>query len=160
MSVSGILDIFDHLPAFNKLIESLNQPDPLPPLLLPKSARAAVLARLYLTQQVPVVLLTGRVDAVAGWQQALEMWLPDDYRALRLPEPTPLPYDRGPWSQRARLGRVQVLNQLLAGQHPQFPQLERPPFIISSARAFLQKTLPQRRFVTSTRALRVGQILD
>ncbi len=160
MSVPGILDIFDQLPAFNKLIETLNQPEPLPPLLLPKSARAAVLARLYLTQQVPVVLLTGRVDTVSAWQQALEMWLPEGYDALRFPEPTPLPYDRGPWSQRARLGRVQVLSQLLAGQQPQFPQLEKPPFIISSARAFLQKTLPQRRFVTSTRALRVGQILD
>jgi transcription-repair coupling factor (superfamily II helicase) len=160
MSVSGILDVFDHLPAFRQLVEGLGQPEPLPPLLLPKSARAAVLSRIYLARQVPVVLLTGRVDAVSAWQQALEMWLPDGYEALRFPEPTPLPYDRGPWSQRARLGRVQVLGRLLAGQHPQFSQTDRPPFIISSARAFLQKTLPQRHFVTNARALRVGQILD
>ncbi|MEJ2748224.1 MAG: CarD family transcriptional regulator [Anaerolineae bacterium] len=160
MSIFGILDIFDQLPAFQQLVEQLNQPEPLPPLLLPKSARAAILSRLYLTQQVPVVLLTGRVDSVSAWQQALEMWLPEEYEALRFPEPTPLPYDRGPWSQRSRLGRVEVLTRLLAGQHPQFPELDRPPLIVSSARAFLQKTLPQRRFVAGTRALRVGQILD
>ncbi len=160
MSISGILDIFNQLPAFQQLTTQLDGSEPLPPLLLPQTARAAVLSRLYLSRQVPVVLLTGRVDAVSAWQQALEMWLPERCDVLRFPEPTPLPYDRGPWSQRTRLGRVQVLSRLLAGQHPQFPQQENPPFIITSARAFLQKTLPQRRFVTGSRALRVGQILD
>ncbi|MCP4419040.1 MAG: hypothetical protein GY805_20685, partial [Chloroflexi bacterium] len=35
-----------------------------------------------------------------------------------------------------------------------------PPLIVTSARAFLQKTLPKRRFLTSTRVLRLGQIID
>ncbi|MCA9947507.1 MAG: hypothetical protein KC449_28705, partial [Anaerolineales bacterium] len=74
--------------------------------------------------------------------------------------PTPLPYDRGPWSERCRADRLTVLTRLMAGQHPQMPALELPPLIVASARAFLQKTLPKRRFMTSTRVLRVGQIID
>ncbi len=43
---------------------------------------------------------------------------------------------------------------------PWCPQGNNPPLIIISARAFLQKTLPKRRFVSGTRVLRVGQLLD
>ncbi len=160
MSVSGLLEIFDDLPAFGQLMEQLGQQLPVPPLLLSKGGRPSILSRIYLERQVPIVLLTGRVDAVAAWRQALEMWLPDEIETLRFPEPTPLPYDRGPWGTRARFGRLQVLTRLMAGQHPQIPAAAKPPLIITSARAFLQKTLPQRRFMTAVRAMRVGQIID
>ena len=160
MSVSGILNIFDRLPAFTQLLEQLEQQTPLPPLLLSKAARPPLLGRLYLAQQTPVVLVTGRVDAVSAWQQALAMWLPEGDEMIRLPEPTPLPYDRGPWGTHSRRGRLQVLTRLVAEQQPQIPTVAAPPFIVTSARAFLQKTLPQRRFVAATRVLHLGQILD
>ena len=160
MTVSSLLDIFDQLPAYGELVEQLGQQTAVPPLLLAKGARPSILSRLYLDRKTPIILLTGRVDAVAAWTQALEMWLPEGVETLRFPEPTPLPYDRGPWGTRSRHGRLQVLTRLMAGQHPQIPAAETPPFIITSARAFLQKTLPHRRFLSATRALRVGQILD
>lgn len=160
MTVSGLLSIFDQLPPFRELMDLLAGDAAMPHLLLPKSARPAVLSYLFKNRQAPVILLTGRVDAIAQWLQALEMWLPPDGEPLRFPEPTPLPYDRGPWSDRSRLGRMSVLTALMAGQHPQIPATDHPPFIITSARGFLQKTLPPRRFLTAARALHVGQLLD
>ncbi|MCP4427623.1 MAG: transcription-repair coupling factor [Chloroflexi bacterium] len=160
MSISDILDIFDRLPSFGQLVERLEQQAAVPPLALGKGVRPSILSRLYLDRQVPTILLTGRVDAAAAWQQALEMWLPEGTETLRFPEPTPLPYDRGPWGTRSRLGRLQTLTRLMAGQSPQLPAAAAPPLIIVSARAFLQKTLSKRRFLTATRALRLGQILD
>ncbi|MCA9924099.1 MAG: DEAD/DEAH box helicase, partial [Anaerolineales bacterium] len=160
MSISGLLQAFDDLPAFQEFLTALDGSEPVPPLELPMSARPAILAKLLAARRVPTVLLTGRVDAVGNWMQALEMWLPSDISAMRLPEPTPLPYDRGPWSERARNGRLQVFTQLMAGQHPQIPAVDSPPFIVTSARAFLQKTLPKRRFISATRVLRVGQLID
>ncbi len=160
MTVSGILDIFNQLPALGQLVEQLDKQAPVPPLLLAKAARPSFLSYLYLTRQRPIILLTGRVDTAAAWQQALEMWLPENVAALRFPEPTPLPYDRGPWGTRSRQGRLQVFTRLISGQNPQIPAVDVPPFIIMSARAFLQKTISQRRFLTVTRALRVGQIID
>ncbi len=160
MSVSGLLHIFNELPAFGQLMAELDEKKAVPALTLPMSARTAVLAQLYQQRQVPILLITGKVESAAAWIQALEMWLPPGDVMRRLPEPTPLPYDRGPWSERCRADRLTVLTRLMAGQHPQIPALELPPLIVTSARAFLQKTLPKRRFMTNTRVLRVGQIVD
>lgn len=160
MTVSGLLNIFNELPAFGELVAELDEKKAVPPLTLPTSARTAVLAHLYRQRNVPVVLITGKVESAAAWIQALEMWLPPGDVMRRLPEPTPLPFDRGPWSERCRADRLTVLTRLMAGQHPQMPAPDLPPLVVTSARAFLQKTLPKRRFMTSTRVLRVGQIID
>jgi transcription-repair coupling factor (superfamily II helicase) len=160
MNITGLLNAFDDLPAWKAFVAEIEKKRPLPPLHLPRSARPPVLAELFRTCNVPVVFIAGRIDNVGKWQQSLEAWLPDSETILRFPEPTPLPYERGPWSDRSRLGRIQVLSHLMAGQHPQIPEAERPPLILTSARALLQKSLPKRRFITTTRALRVGQILD
>ncbi len=160
MNISGLLELIAELPVFQELETAVQSRSAVQPLVLPTSARAAVLAQLYRNQKLPVVLLTGRVDSAGAWHQALETWLPENTNLLRFPEPTPLPYDRGPWSDRTRQGRLFVLSELIAGQHPLIPANDAPPLIVTSARAFLQKTLPQRYFMTTTRVLREGQALD
>ncbi len=173
MSVSGILDVLSQLPEYESLRSALagetavaagktavpTVAAAVPPLMLPPGARPAVLANLYRQTGRPILLITGRVDGASSWLQALEMWLPSDTELLRFNEPTPLPYDRGPWGDRSRRGRLRVLSRLMAGQHPQLPAAETPPFIVASARALLHKTIPQRRFLTATRAIRLGQIV-
>lgn len=160
MTIYGLLEAFEHLPAYGELAQALADKQRVPPLYLPPGARPALLGKLLHAQQAPVILLTGRVEAVTSWQQALEMWLPPQTPLLRLPEPTPLPYDRGPWSERTRNGRLQVFTRLMAGLHPQIPGGPQPALILTSARAFLQKTMPRRRFIANTRVLRQGQIID
>ena len=160
MSISGLLDFFDELPAYGALNGVLGQKGQVPPLGLPDSARAATLARLYQDHKGPVVLLTGRVDRAVAWLQALESWLPQTAVQSRFPEPTPLPYDRGPWSERTRRERLAVLTMLASPQHPLIPEPPMPPLVVMSARAFLQKTMPMRRFMGATKVLRPGQILD
>lgn len=159
MSLTSLLDVFQKLPAMEALHQVLQTNEPVKPLLLPPAAQAPVLADIFRRHQVPILLLTGRVDSVSPWMQALEMWLPEDQRPIRLPEPTPLPYDRGPWSERTRNGRLKVLSHFMAGQHPQIPDGEKPPFVIASARAFLQKTIPKQHYIRATRVLQVGQII-
>jgi transcription-repair coupling factor (superfamily II helicase) len=90
----------------------------------------------------------------------MEAWLPPACEILRFPEPTPLPYERGPWSEASRLGRLSVLTRLVGGQHPLLPETRTPLVILASARAFGQKTLPRRRFLASTRVLRAGDLID
>jgi transcription-repair coupling factor (superfamily II helicase) len=160
MSISGLLDFFDELPAYRSLREDLGKKEPLAPLGLPDYGRAAVLARLYADHNGPVVLLTGRVDRSVAWIQALEMWLPQSGILTRFPEPTPLPYDRGPWSERTRRERLSILTMLAGPQHPLISEPPVSPLIVLSARAFLQKTMPMRRFMSSTKVLRPGQVLD
>ena len=167
MNVSGLLDLLDQIPAFGQLTAALSAEGgagDLLPLELVKGTRPPVVAHLYrrvaAQRQAPIFLLTAKVDSANLWHQALETWLPEGSKLLRLPEPTPLPYDRGPWSDRTRRGRLAVLSGLIAGQHPLIPTAPAPLLVVSSIRAFLQKTLPKRRFIAATRVLRVGQVLD
>ena len=167
MNVSGLLDLFDQIPAFGHLTHALTNPDEaqaLLPLELVKGTRPPVVAQLYrrvaVPRRAPILLLTARVDSATSWHQALETWLPSGSRLLRLPEPTPLPYDRGPWSERTRQARLSVFTGLISGQHPLIPAADPPLLVVSSIRAFLQKTLPKRRFIAATRVIRVGQSLD
>ncbi len=160
MSVPGLLTLFDEIPSYQRLAEAVARKDAQQPQFLPSSARAAVAARLAVDQHAPVLLITGRVDKAVAWQQALETWLGDQGVVQRFPEPTPLPYDRGPWSEQTRQARLAILTGLVARQHPLIEAPQTSPIIVASARAFLQKTLPMRRFMTATRVLRPGQELD
>ena len=160
MNLSGILDALDRLPAQQRLLAKIENEAELSPLGLPRGGRHALLAKLALACQRPVVLLTGRVEAVPVWQQAMESWLPAACNILRFPEPTPLPYERGPWSQSSRLMRLTVLTRLMAGQHPLLPESENSLLVLTSARALLQKTLPQQRFLASMKVLREGSLLN
>jgi transcription-repair coupling factor (superfamily II helicase) len=167
MSIAPLLELFDGLPPFEQLVERTGGQAVegiLLPLELAGGTRPPVVAqmarRVATPQHAPLILLTARIDAVTHWLQALEAWLPEPNNLLRFPEPTPLPYDRGPWSDRTRQARLKVLTELMRGQHPLVPPGAHPPVIVTSARAFLQKTLPKRRFIAGTRVLRAGQLMD
>lgn len=165
MNLSGLLPIFDELPAYEQvrqLVDGMDASD-IHALNLPVAAQTPVLAKLLQdqpSQSAATLLLTGRVDRVPILMQLLESWLPDSVELLRFPEPTPLPYDRGPWSDNCRQQRLHVLTRLMAGKHPLLPKADKPTVIITSARALLQKTLPQRRFLNAVRVLKVGQLVD
>ncbi|MCI0398289.1 MAG: transcription-repair coupling factor, partial [Chloroflexi bacterium] len=160
MNISGLLDIFDQLPAYQAFQAAVTGDSSLPPLGLPRSARPPLLARLFADSRRTILFVTSRVDAVPLWQQALEAWLPAGYPVTRLPEPTPLPYERGPWSDRVRHGRLAVLARLAAGEHPLLPGHSDPLLVLTSIRALSYKTLPKRRFMAMTRVLRAGQVID
>ncbi|MGH2536361.1 MAG: transcription-repair coupling factor [Candidatus Promineifilaceae bacterium] len=160
MNLSGLLSLFDELPAYGQLLAELRAGRMPPPLGLLASARPPTLARLVVDLGRPALFVTGRVEQVPIWQQTLEAWLPAGVELLRFPEPTPLPYERGAWSDLSRQRRLGVLARLMAGQHPLLPADGRPFVVLSSARALLHKTLPRRRFVAATSALRAGQVVD
>jgi transcription-repair coupling factor (superfamily II helicase) len=160
MNLFGLLELFDQLSGYRQLSQELARGGKLPPLQVPPSARPPLLARLFADHGKTVLFVTGRVESVSVWQQALDAWLPPNVRPVRFPEPTPLPNERGPWSSLSRQQRLSVMAQLMAGQHPLYPSADRTRLVITSARALLQKTLPRERFVEATRTLRVGQVLN
>lgn len=75
MKLSGILNIYDQLPAYQEFIEGLGQ-EAVQPLGLDLAARPPLLARIFLASERPILFITGRVENVPIWYQALEAWLP------------------------------------------------------------------------------------
>ena len=160
MNLFPLLTIFENLTAYKQLRESWQVGEQIAPLQLPDAAKAPILSKLFASCDNTILLITGRVEAVPVWQQALEAWLPDEVQIDRFPEPTPLPYERGPWSRLSRSGRLTSLASLQTNHQPRKTASSPPLLIITSARALLQKTIPLRKMVASTRRLRIGQIID
>ncbi|HET6445007.1 MAG TPA: DEAD/DEAH box helicase, partial [candidate division Zixibacteria bacterium] len=160
MNISGILGAFNQVSAFDRLLSEINTGSATQSLHLPPSARPPTLAHLFTNARRTMLLVCGRVESVPTWIQALEAWLPPGHNIARYPEPTPLPYERGPWSTLSRNGRLSVLSQLEESRHPMIQETVSPLLIVTSARALLHYTLPRRKFVASTRLLRTNQIVN
>ena len=159
MNLSGLLSIFEQLPAYEKALASLDDTG-ISPLHLPATVRAITMAKLFSDSTKPMLFVTGRPDAVGVWQAALETWMPPGAEVLRFREPTPLPFERAPWSDECRMERLRVLTRLMAGKHRFLPENRNPLLIITSARALLQKTIPQRRLLSNLKVIKLNQILD
>lgn len=162
MNLNALLNLFDDIPAYAEARAQIAQRGELLPLGLYKAARPPLLAKLYQEHDGPVLFLHGRVEQIPIWQQELEAWLPDSHPLHRFPEPTPLPYERGPWSSNCRQQRLTVLSHLMAGQHPLIPPRDRHnrPLILTTPRALLHKTVPKREFLKAIKLLRLGQLID
>ena len=139
-----ILDHFSGLPAYQDLLESLRQAQHKSSqrrgLGLPRTARLALLARLQLDLQVPMLLLTNRSDRALALFDELSFWLPSGNN-LYFPEPNPLFYENLAWSERTRLDRLNVFSQLARQQLPGMSaENAHPVTIIAPIRAVMTRT--------------------
>ncbi len=182
MNVSGLLSLFNQLPAYGELVAGLEQRSrPVLPLGVLRSARPALLAALMRDLDRPLLIVVGQVEGAMALLQSLRAWSPTPDRILRLPEPLPHFFERAPWSREAISGRLRVLAALAdyaAASGSDVPGVEAapaaadpirsaassfsgvPPVIVASARALMQPTIPRRHFRLGTRSLRPGQLLD
>jgi transcription-repair coupling factor (superfamily II helicase) len=163
MNVSGLLELLRQVESYRGLTQSLSEGSCAHQSLnLPRYARPAVVASLHHDLDRPVVVIVPRVDQAQKVAQELGAWSPAPRAIHRFPEPTPLPYDRAPWGERSRNGRLAVLAMLQSYDSP-FARDARPsmaPLVVSSVRALAQKTLPPRDFLAHTRPLKVGQAVQ
>ena len=139
------------------LIQALRAGQHLPALGLRRAARLPLVAALYQSLGVPILLITDRTDRALTLTDELSYWSLNAQRVL-FPEPTPLFYENAMWGPNTRRDRLAVLTSLAAyhipGSHPPTPQ----PLIIAPARAVMTRTLPRRDFLKALRSLKPGQI--
>ncbi len=104
-------------PTFQRLANQVRAYAELPNLALPRAARLPVLAALQAALGVPILLITDRADRALTLLDECSLWAPDSPR-LPFPEPTPLFYEQGPWSEATRRERIAVLTALAAYHIP------------------------------------------
>jgi len=155
LNVSGLLYLFDALPAYRALRDDLRVGQPPPPLGLLRSARPALLAALSADLDGPLLVVAGSVERARALYQSIQHWHPDPARVLRFPEPPVLFYERAPWPRETIAGRIGVLCRLAMQ-----PEEARGVVVVASARALMPLTLPLQQFRLGTRTLHSGQRLD
>ena len=141
MNLSTLLRPFTQIDAIQNLIDdlALNHP-PHKPLGVPTAARPAFLAALHQNLQRPIIFITARTDRARTLAEQLRLWLPNPRQVWRFPDPTVLPYERIAWNLETLANRVAALTALTTQTTP-----DTFPFIVTSARALMQKTMPMKR---------------
>ncbi len=152
MKLNGLLPFGANQPAIKDVIAAFGAGEPQPPLGVYHSARPYLVALLALELARPLVVLTARSNRARQWVDELRVWLPDEVPVHAFADPDALPYERIAWVPETRQRRLESLTDLLTGA--------RPPVVVASARALMQKTLPVRELRAALRPLRPGQPFD
>ncbi|MBN1314505.1 MAG: transcription-repair coupling factor [Anaerolineales bacterium] len=157
-----MLSLLDRVEPYKALLDSLLSGSfDGGPIGLPRAARMAIAAALYRDLRRPTILIVPRVDQAQKQREDLTAWMPNSIEASSYPEPTPLPYDRAPWGENSRNGRLSILDLLHTyskNTRENNGQLL-PPVVVVSVRALVQKSIPRREYIAHTRQLGVGQLI-
>jgi len=128
-------------------------------LSLRRASRVPVSAVLHSLLQRPVLLITDRYDRALTLLDELGFWQPG-ISGMLFPEPNPLFYEDAPWGVTTRRDRLTVLSALTSYHIPGEPKPEKPPFVVTTARAVMTRTLPRRVFLTVSRTIKLGQVVN
>jgi len=144
------------LPAYQRLLADVQTGKQLSGLALPRAARLPVLAALHMDLGQPTVLVTDRADHALQLHDELAFWAP--YASLYIfSEPNPLFYENAAWGSATRRERLHTLTALSAYHLPFVEKPSTPPVIVTTVRAMMTRTLPQRDFLKASKLLRAGQ---
>jgi transcription-repair coupling factor (superfamily II helicase) len=154
-----ILENIKRLPAFQQLTAGLQQKKSGPGLALPRAARLPVAISLSQTIEVPCLYITDRVDHALALLEESAFWA-KEMPFLFFSEPTPMFYEDAAWDQQTRLERLQVLGRL--AEYFTLPprSMDMAPFIITTVRAVMTRTLPKRDFLKACKTYRLEQEIN
>ncbi len=144
---------------YQKTLDAIKVGAPLHGLGLSRPARLPVLAALCQDLNVPMLVVTDRMDRALMMFDELGFWLPDHPR-FHFPEPNPMFYEQAAWGAVTRRDRLASLSVLAQYHLPGSQKPAQPAVIIASLRAVMTRTLPRRDFIITSKTLRVNQKIN
>ncbi|MFN8563703.1 MAG: transcription-repair coupling factor [Anaerolineae bacterium] len=153
MQLSGLIDLLREAPIYRALLDSVRTSNNATALGVMRAARPFVAAALARDWDAPVVYVTTRIDRAYNVSEQLPVWLGDADGIYRFGEPAPVFYERAPWGEPAVRSRIETLAALTP---PGDVPLDPLPFVVTSARALMQRTLPVNQFRKASILLRLG----
>ena len=115
------------------------------------------MAALHAHTKRPLLVVVAHADAARSLVRQLRVWSPFPRSIHLLPHPDALPYERVPWGRDTIFERVRTLAALVGWQPGE--SATRPPLVVASARALMQRTVPPEQLGAHIRTIRVGQRL-
>ncbi len=149
MSLQGLLPALRRVSAYGGLVEAVRAGGR-PRAALLDAAKPYLAAALWRDLRRPVLLLCPRSEDARAWAERLEVYCGEDAPIHQFSESDALPYERialDPSTLHLRIGALGALQSVDA---------ERPPLIVASALAVMQKTLSAELLARLTERLRPG----
>ncbi len=156
MQLTGLLDVLRRTEAYQTLLHSLRNQQPVPDQHILRAARPFVVAALAQDLTRPIILLAGRVDRTHNIAEQLPVWVPG-VPIQRFAEPSVIFYEHAPWTTNTIHGRLSTLAALVKPVDMRQDNSAPAPIVVTSAYALMQKTLPVREFRAGARTLKAGQ---
>lgn len=155
-----MIDIrFSELDGFTTIREDIEKGRNPGPLGLVRPIRLPLALALQREFKVPVLFITGQMNRAQVLIEEMQFWS-EGKKGLLFPEPVPLFYEDAAWDESTRAARLAVLETLsrywIPGQKPQTDT----PFIVTSIKALMARTLPRRDFILAKKVLKIGQNYD
>ncbi len=129
------------------------------PLGLVRPMRLPLALALQREFNTPVLFITGQMNRAQILMEEMQLWS-ESAQGMLFPEPVPLFYEDTSWDETTRAARLSVLEVLsrywIPGQKPQ----AKAPFMVTSIKALMARTLPRRDFILAKKVLKIGQAYE
>jgi transcription-repair coupling factor (superfamily II helicase) len=151
-----LLNLVESLPAWRQLQDELKHSSD-SKAIVPEAARPYVIAALYHSLRLPVLVITAQPENSKKLHEQLLSWCPS-CKARLFPEPDTLPYERLSTDSAAEIERVQVFTWLAgcaAGE-----SADDLPLVVASVPAFMGKTPASQDFASVCHKVEQGMVVD
>ncbi|OGN99583.1 MAG: hypothetical protein A2Y90_00510, partial [Chloroflexi bacterium RBG_13_52_12] len=153
-----LLELIGQMPGYRRLIEEINQKSGGTVVML-DAARPYLVAALYESLQVPVVLVTAQPEHARKLQEQLSSWCSSG-RMMLFPEPDVLPYERLSPDTSTGMERIQVLSELAGCSSGENENQHGQPLVVASAVALMSKTTPYAEFTSTCHTVKLGMNIE
>ncbi len=154
LNLSGLIETIRRAQAFREALTAVRA-GAAPAFGAMRAFRPFLAAALAAEWRAPVVLITARIDRAYAFAEQLPVWMGTAAGIYRFAEPAPLFYERAPWGESATRSRLEALTALMPPE--EIDLTPRPPIVVASARALMQRTLPVGTFRQRSLVLRAGE---
>ncbi len=147
---------FSQLEGYSSVLEALQEKRAPGSLGLVKSTRLPLAIALQNEFHVPVLFVTGHINRAQMLMEEIPIWEKEGNSKL-YEEPAPLFYESIDWDERTRSARLAVLEELAHYWIPGEKEDSDNPFIITTIKALMTRTLPRRDFILARKNIKVNE---
>jgi len=153
MNLSPLLSLLREMPVYRQLVHELSKAEGEHKATVIDTAKTCLIAALYEELNLPLMVVTGQPESARRLHEQLRAWCSPSAELHRLPELDFLPYDSSPLSAVSyqMMDRLRTLATLAL-----YGQSDKPPVVVASALAIMNKTMAKRDFATACYVLKQG----
>ena len=156
LKLTQLLQLIEEMPAYRQLMVDW-QGQPNTGVTVLDAAKPYLIACLYHRQRVPLLVVTAQPEKSKKLYEQILAWSTPAQIKL-FPEPDTLPYQRTVLDTANELERIQVLSALTDKDPNKLTA--KPPLIIASAPALMQKITPYRDFIATSHTIETGTDIE
>jgi transcription-repair coupling factor (superfamily II helicase) len=157
MNLSLLLSLLHEMPAYRQLVKELSAVKGEHKATILDAAKAYLIAALYEELDLPLMVVTGQPESARKLHEQLRAWCSPSAELHRLPELDFLPYDSSQLSAVSyqMMERLRTLATLAL-----YEENDKPPLVVTSALAIMNKTIPRKDFAAACHVLKPGMAAE